>query len=94
MAGLSDEIQSLKGIGKKRAEAFGKLGLWQAEDLLYYLPFRYEDRSETADITRLSNGDNALIFGTIAQVRNVRLPAKKMLLRVTVRTDSGNITLI
>lgn len=94
MAGLSDEIQTLKGIGKKRAEAFGKLGLWQAEDLLYYLPFRYEDRSEIADITRLSNGDNALIFGTIAQVRNVRLPAKKMLLRVTVRTDSGNITLI
>lgn len=67
MAGLSDEIQSLKGIGKKRTEAFGKLGLWQAEDLLYYLPFRYEDRSEIADITRLSNGDNALIFGTIAR---------------------------
>lgn len=34
------------------------------------------------------------LFSALLLVRNVRLPAKKMLLRVTVRTDSGNITLI
>lgn len=89
-----DRLTEMKGIGKKRAQILGKLGLWQAEDVLYYFPFRYEDRCSIAKISDLQEGDTALILGYIAQTRNIRLAGKKMLLRVSVRTEEGNITLI
>ncbi len=94
MRKLSDSVTNIKGVGAKRAQQLQNLGLWQIEDLLYYFPFRYEDRSKIADLSQLNDGDNAFIFGSIAQIRNVRLPGGKLLVRVIVRTDSGNITLL
>lgn len=94
MRALTDCITALKGVGAKRAEDLHNLGLWQAEDVLYYFPFRYEDRTKIAHLADLKDGQSALICGIVAQVRNVRLPARKLLLRVILRTDSGNITLL
>ena len=36
--------QYIKGVGPKRAALLEKLGIVSARDILYYLPFRYEDR--------------------------------------------------
>ena len=39
-------IEFLKGIGPKRAEALAEdLGIRTCGDLLFHLPFRYEDRT-------------------------------------------------
>ena len=42
---LCDTIQTLSGIGPKRAEALNNKGITQIKDLIYYFPIRYEDRS-------------------------------------------------
>ena len=42
-------IQYLKGVGPKRAELLGKLGLASAEDLLFYFPRKWEDRRLDAE---------------------------------------------
>ena len=44
-AGLSDDVKYLKGVGPSRAAALAGRGIHCVEDLLYYLPFRYEDRT-------------------------------------------------
>jgi ATP-dependent DNA helicase RecG len=41
---LDDAIQFVKGVGPKRAEMLARSGIATVEDLLYHLPFRYEDR--------------------------------------------------
>ena len=42
----STPIEFLKGIGPKRAEALAEdLGIRTCGDLLFHLPFRYEDRT-------------------------------------------------
>lgn len=94
MRQLSDDITALKGIGAKRAAQLHSLGLYRVEDALYYFPFRYEDRTVLADLRQLAEGQEAQICGLIAQVRNIRLPGRKLLLRVTVRTMGGTITLL
>jgi RecG-like helicase len=42
---LTDSVQYVKGIGPVRAEALGQIGVETVEDLLYYVPRRYLDRS-------------------------------------------------
>jgi ATP-dependent DNA helicase RecG len=41
---LTTEVRMIKGVGPQRAELLAKRGLYTLEDLLAYLPFRYEDR--------------------------------------------------
>ena len=43
---LSDSIQYLSGVGPKRAESFKSLGINTVENLLYYFPSKYLDRSK------------------------------------------------
>ncbi len=37
-------IQFLKGVGPKKAELFGRLGIESLDDLLFYFPRGWEDR--------------------------------------------------
>lgn len=53
---LNTPVQYLKGIGPKRAKSFSANGVNTIENLLYYFPRRYEDRSNFADISELKVG--------------------------------------
>ncbi len=50
------ELMYLKGVGPRRAEILAKRGLRTFEDLLGYLPFRYEDRIRFAKIREIKPG--------------------------------------
>lgn len=50
-------IQYLKGIGPKRAKVFAASGINTVEDLLYYFPRRYEDRTNFVTISKLKPGE-------------------------------------
>ncbi|MDD5561893.1 MAG: ATP-dependent DNA helicase RecG [Candidatus Omnitrophica bacterium] len=50
-------VQYLKGIGPKRAKSFAARGINTIEDLLYYFPRRYEDRTNFTDISGLKEGE-------------------------------------
>ena len=52
----STSIQYLKGIGPKRAESFIARGVRTIEDLLYYFPRRYEDRTNFSSISEVQEG--------------------------------------
>src|SRR5580692_97464 len=47
---LSTEVRMIKGVGPQRAELLSKRGIYTFEDLLAYLPFRYEDRIHFSNI--------------------------------------------
>src|SRR5581483_11586859 len=58
--------QYVKGVGPKTAEALATKGIATVEDLLYYLPFRYEDRLNPRGIAELRPGEMASV---VAEVR-------------------------
>jgi len=66
MPELQTEVQFLKGIGPRVAEILAAKGIHSLEDLLYYLPFRYEDRLNPRTIEQLQPGEMASV---IAEVR-------------------------
>ena len=54
---LTDSITDLKGIGPRKAEAFGKLGLFSMHDVLYHFPRKYLDYSKASCIMGAKHGD-------------------------------------
>ena len=70
MLQMDSPVQYVKGIGPKRAEALAAKGLQTLEDLIYYLPFRYEDRTNPRKIAELMPGEMATL---ICEVRGAAL---------------------
>ena len=44
LAALTQSVETLRAVGPKRAAELARFGLATVEDVLYHLPFRYEDR--------------------------------------------------
>ena len=61
MNALQKDIRSIRGIGEKRAQALGKLGVFSLFDLISYFPRRYEDRSQLKPIGLVQDGESACI---------------------------------
>ena len=59
-------VQFVKGVGPRLAEILAAKGLHTVDDLLHYLPFRYEDRLNPRGIAELRAGEMATV---IAEVR-------------------------
>jgi ATP-dependent DNA helicase RecG len=63
----STPVQFVKGIGPRLAEILAAKGIRTVDDLLHYLPFRYEDRLNPRSVAELRAGEMATV---IAEVRN------------------------
>ena len=66
MLELDTPVKFAKGVGPRVAEWLAAKGITTVEDLLYYLPFRYEDRLNPRGIAELEPGEMATV---IAEVR-------------------------
>jgi ATP-dependent DNA helicase RecG len=67
---LSDEVKFVRGVGPHVAEMLKAKSIETAEDLLYHLPFRYEDRQNPRSLDELKPGETASV---IAEVRGAML---------------------
>jgi len=63
----STPVQYVKGIGPRLAEVLAAKGIATVDDLLHYLPFRYEDRLNPRSVAEPRAGEMATV---IAEVRN------------------------
>lgn len=66
---LVSPLSAVPEIGPKRLEKLSSMGFRTVLDLLYYFPFRYEDRRAAKRISQLVPGIPA---GFVAKVRNIR----------------------
>jgi ATP-dependent DNA helicase RecG len=67
----------VKGVGPKVAELLAAKGIQTAEDLLYHLPFRYEDRQNPRSLDELKPGETASVIAEVrgsALLRTRRMP--------------------
>jgi ATP-dependent DNA helicase RecG len=55
----------VKGVGPRVAEMLAGKGIQTAEDLLYHLPFRYEDRQHPRSLDELKPGETASVIGEV-----------------------------
>ncbi len=62
---VDSEIQFLKGVGPARSQILASRGIRTVEDLLYYTPFRYEDRTRLTHIRDLVPGQTTTVFAKV-----------------------------
>lgn len=67
MPELYENIQTIKGIGEKKAQAFAKLGVSTLYDLISFFPRRYEDRSTCIPIAETADGQSVCISAVVAE---------------------------
>jgi ATP-dependent DNA helicase RecG len=75
---LSTPIKFVKLVGERIAVELAKRGVETVEDLLYHLPFRYEDRLNPVPMSALRAGTMASVIGEVRgsvllQTRNMPL---------------------
>ena len=92
---LNSDIRYLKGVGPKKALLLNKMNLHTIEDLIYYMPKSFEDRTKLNKIIDALNGEK--------QVFKVRVIEKPVvistrtglhILKVGVEDDSGKANLV
>lgn len=64
MSNLKDSIDTLKGVGPKRAEVLQSLGIQTIYDLLTYYPFRYDDIQEKM-LDEIQDQEKVVLKGTV-----------------------------
>jgi ATP-dependent DNA helicase RecG len=62
-------LQYVRGIGPARAQMLTAKGLLTVSDLLYYAPFRYEDRRNVKTIAMLAPGEKAAVVARVASAK-------------------------
>jgi ATP-dependent DNA helicase RecG len=90
---LAAPVQFVKGVGPQRASALAKLGIATAEDLLFHVPLRYEDRRRFARIADLRPGMQVSVTGRLA-VAGVRRTRRMTLYEARLEDDTGRLKAI
>jgi len=92
---LATPIQFLKSVGPKRAELLEAAGVSTVEDILYHLPFRYEDRRQLKNIGDAVLGQEESFIGELILLQSRFVPRRRMqMMSATVRDDTGSLDLL
>jgi ATP-dependent DNA helicase RecG len=85
-------ITTLKGVGPKLREKLEqRLGWRTVQDVLFHLPFRYQDRTRITPLGSLRPGQEALVSGRV-ELADVVFRGRRSLL-VRVSDGTGHLTL-
>jgi ATP-dependent DNA helicase RecG len=89
---LSSRIESAPMVNEKRGKIFREHGIRTIEDLLWYLPFRYEDWRILTRIKDLENGQLVTVLGEVVKSR-LQITARRRfkILEVVIRDSSGSL---
>src|SRR5580693_7362928 len=89
---LQTEVRMVKGVGPQRAELLGQRGIYTLEDLLNYLPFRYEDRIHFSKIKDVEPDGAYTIRARVMSGQAVRgMYGRDAIYHLLVQDDSGSL---
>lgn len=94
LRGLTAPVETIRGIGPKQAEMLAKLGLHTIQDLLFFLPRRYDDYTRLLPIGKLQPRTVATLIATVrrAELRVVKGARKDLVVEFTDGTGTLTVT--
>ncbi|MDP9146521.1 MAG: ATP-dependent DNA helicase RecG [Acidobacteriota bacterium] len=85
-------MSSIKGVGPQRAELLAKRGIHTLEDLLLYLPFRYEDRIHFSNIKDVRPNGTYTIRAKVMSGQAVRsMRGRDAIFHLLVQDATGSL---
>ena len=86
---VSTEVKYLKGVGPARAEMLEGRAIRTVEDLLFYTPFRYEDRTRLTPIRELIPGQTTTVLAEVLTGGLMQTRSGMFIYDLSVRDASG-----
>src|SRR5690242_14353855 len=90
---LSTEVRMIKGVGPQRAKLLAERGIYTLEDLLGYLPFRYEDRIHLSKVKDIQPNGTYTIRARVMSgqaLRNMRF-RRDAIYHLLVQDEAGGL---
>ncbi|MBI4682912.1 MAG: DNA helicase RecG, partial [Nitrospirae bacterium] len=85
-------VQYVKGVGPARAALLKRLGIETIEDILFYFPWRYEDRKNLKKICDLSYGKHETALCEVVSSDIITTPRRRMkIFELTVTDETGSL---
>ena len=84
---LNDSIRYLKGVGEKRAALLYKLGIKTINDLIFFFPRNYSDRSAPVKLSNAAEGQNCSVCVTVIREYTAKFIRTGMTVYSAVATD-------
>lgn len=91
---LNTPVQYVPRVGPARAKLLKKLGVGTVCDLLYYIPFRYDDFSLVSPIARVQPGETVTVGGAITAFHNSFTKSGKKLQEARLSDETGTLEVI
>ncbi|MEW5976143.1 MAG: ATP-dependent DNA helicase RecG [Acidobacteriota bacterium] len=89
---LLSPVKFVKGVGPKRAEDLASRDIFSVEDLLLYLPYRYEDRTRLRKVRDLRPGEKASVLVTVLVAgMMVTSKARLRIFDLSARDETGTV---
>lgn len=85
---LKQSVTAIKGIGEETAQLLTELNIFTIEDLLLYLPFRYDDM-RIRDLAEVGHEEKVTVEGTISSAPSLTYFGRKKS-RLMFRLMTGN----
>ena len=80
---LNQPVTVLSGVGPAQAEKYARLGIYTLENLLFYLPNSYQDRTQYLPLVSLHNVKSAFIKGQVLSKEVVFRKRRSMLVHIS-----------
>jgi ATP-dependent DNA helicase RecG len=88
---LKIPLPSLGRVFKSYAGKLERLNITTLEDLLYHIPFRYDDYSLISKIAQVQPGETVTIQGQVTEIKNEFTKKFKKLQKATIVDNTGSI---
>ena len=89
--GLDAPVTRLPAIGPAYAQKLANLGVHTVRDLLYLLPYRYDDFSQLRTIDRLKWGEEVTVIGTVWDIKSRVIGEDRRLVTAVVGDGTGEM---
>jgi len=91
---LDTPIRFVTHVGPARAAALERLGILTVQDLIYHIPFRYNDFSLVSPIARVQPGETVTVKGTVSKFNAFATKSGKRIQEAKVTDETGTLSVI
>ncbi len=87
---MDNTLMDLRGIGKRKYQAFQKLALQTVDQLIFYYPKEHLDKSRITPLAELTSAAKYAMEVTVKHCQKSRIKGGKTLYKFIVADDSGS----
>lgn len=89
-----DSVNSIKGVGEKKAERLKVLGINTVADLLNHFPYKYKDKRSQVISTRATEDKDVLVVGALKRVSCRPIGGRRTLVECTFKDEGGTYSAV